>query len=204
MVSDQQKTIDTNKLIAAKMDVPARSAPPEILQQTSGLTDGSTNDDGILHKKTQSTIETYRFFIMFTVAISIFGASTFAVIAGQMTDPADIWKPSAPPLTLTTVRALLAMAWLCFSFSLVVAGYSFSILMLFERNASRRPGDQSMKKWFPIGFVASVLLHLLIAVAFLLLSISLIAYVGLLGWVIVGFCILAVIVAVIILCYEYR
>ncbi|KAH6989270.1 hypothetical protein BKA56DRAFT_575376 [Ilyonectria sp. MPI-CAGE-AT-0026] len=46
----------------------------------------------------ESSVEDFKMFISFVFSVSIFGASTFAVVVGQMTDPADIWKPDPPPL----------------------------------------------------------------------------------------------------------
>ena len=83
----------------------------------------------------QQSVKDFETFISFILSISIFGASTFAIIAGQMADPADLWKPDPPPFYLSTVRVFLGIAWLCFVLALAVAGYSSSILVLRRRSA---------------------------------------------------------------------
>lgn len=135
----------------------------------------------------QQSVKDFETFISFTFSISIFGASTFAIIAGQMADPADIWKPEAPPFSLGTVRVFLGIAWLCFVLALAVAGYSSSILVLHRQRAGGVYDRSWGKAWDRFGVVASVALHLLLVCAFLFLSLGLVAYVGAVGWVAVGF-----------------
>lgn len=144
----------------------------------------------------ERSLETYQFFIVTMITISIFGASTFAVIAGEMTDPASIWAPEPPPFTLATVRSLLAAAWLCFSLVIGTAGYSSSVLALMRHRAGGQLDSTWLRRWEPLGIVASAILHILIVTAFLLLSLTLVAYVGALGWVIVGFACAALVFAV--------
>ena len=139
----------------------------------------------------QRSIEEYRGFITFIFSVSIFGASTFAVIVGQMADPTDIWKPDAPPFNLGTVRKFLAIAWLCFILSIAVAGYSSSILTIWREGQADFYAPAGWKRWNALGIVASTLMHLLIVTAFLFLSLALVAYVGTVAWVAVGFVTLA-------------
>ncbi|KAK4225756.1 hypothetical protein QBC38DRAFT_482205 [Podospora fimiseda] len=131
-------------------------------------------------KVTQS-MEDFKTFISFVLTISIFGASTFAVIAGEMADPAELWAPDKPPLKLKTVRKLLALAWLCFVHALAVAAYSSSLLAWW-----RHRDDGVWQRWDKIGIFASVLIHALLVAAFMFLSLCMVAYVGAVGWVAVG------------------
>ncbi|KAK1765093.1 hypothetical protein QBC33DRAFT_545719 [Phialemonium atrogriseum] len=137
------------------------------------------------------SVKDFQTFISFIFSISIFGASTFAVIVGQMTDPADIWKPGPPPFTMSRVRTFLAVAWLCFVLALAVAGYSSSVLTLWRQRAGGEYDGAWVRKWDAFGIAASALLHLLIVMAFLFLSLALVAYVGVVGWIAVGFSSLA-------------
>jgi len=139
----------------------------------------------------EQSVRDFETFVSFILSISLFGASTFAIIAGQMTDPVDIWKPTPPPFALSTVRAFLGIAWLCFVLSLAVAGYSSSILFLRRHEAEGIYDRNWGRAWDRFGLAASVILHLLVVVAFMFLSLCLVAYVGVVGWVAVGFAALA-------------
>jgi len=143
----------------------------------------------------ETNVRDFQTFVSFILTISIFGASTFAVIVGQMQDPADIWKPDPPPFTLSRVRTFLAIAWLCFVLSLAVAAYSSSLLTVWRQRASRAGGgDHSWwKSWDRFGVAASIVSHGLISVAFFFLSVSLVAYVGEVGWIMVGFMIVCLV-----------
>lgn len=141
----------------------------------------------------EQSVRDFQTFVSFILSISLFGASTFAIIAGQMTDPVDIWKPTPPPFDLSTVRTFLGIAWLCFVLSLAVAGYSSSILVLHRHRAEGIYDENWGRAWDRFGLAASVVLHLLLVVAFMFLSLSLVAYVGVVGWVAVGFSALAVV-----------
>ena len=143
-------------------------------------------------KEIEANVKDFQTFVSFILTISIFGVSTFAVIVGQMQDPADIWKPDPPPFTLSRVRTFLAIAWLCFVLSLAVAGYSSSLITIWRQRALgaiAAGSDRSewWKNWDRFGVAVSVILHILVVLAFFFLSISLVAYVGAAGWVMVGF-----------------
>ncbi|KAI1008873.1 hypothetical protein LB504_001323 [Fusarium proliferatum] len=136
-------------------------------------------------KNNSDDLEVFRFFVVTMIAISVFGASTFAVIVGEMTDPADIW--ATPTFTLKTVRLFLSVSWLAFAVSIALAGYSGSFLALMRQKAKGEIDEETIKKWTPAGLVVSAALHLLIVTGFLFMALSLVAYVGSFGWVIVGF-----------------
>ncbi|KAK1753767.1 hypothetical protein QBC47DRAFT_387099 [Echria macrotheca] len=167
--------VNNNPLAAAAQQPPLRPHP--ITRQSDPLV--------------QQSVEDFERFISFIFSISIFGASTFAIIAGQMADPVDIWKPDPPPFSLATVRTFLGIAWLCFVLSLAVAGYSSSLLSLSRQSVGGVVDKDWGRAWDRFGLAASVVLYLLSAVAFLFLSLSLVAYAGPVGWVAVGFTSLA-------------
>jgi hypothetical protein len=150
------------------------------------------------------SVESYQLFITFVFSVSIFGASTFAVIAGQMADPADVWKPAPPPFSLRTVRNFLAVAWLCFILAIAVAGYSSSILTLHRQRAGGAYRRDWAGTWKWQGILASVALHTLLIAAFLFLSLALVAYVGAVGWVAVGFCGLAAVFVIVLSILQWR
>ena len=149
-------------------------------------------------------LEIFQFFVVTIISISIFGASTFVVVLGEMTDPADIWAPSAPTFSLKTVRLFLAVSWLSFSMSIAIAGYSASILALMRQKGGGEVDAETIKKWTPVGLVVSAALHLLIVTGFLFMSLSLVAYVGAFGWVIVSISSAMFFIVLYLLISQYR
>lgn len=181
----------------------ARSGPQKAMEKATPTEAPPTKHPKIpvgteLHSacwKHEETVETsvkdYQIFVTIVLTISIFGASTFAVIAGQMADPVELWKPDPPPFSLRTVRRLLAAAWVCFILTMAVAGYSSSLLTILRQQAKARDDSSWHRSWDKIGIAASVMLHSLLVLAFLFLSLALVAYVGAIGWVGVAFSCLA-------------
>lgn len=167
-----------------------------------------TQRPSIMHRasssKVEASVEDYKMFISFVFSVSIFGASTFAVIVGQMTDPVELWKPDPPPFTMATVRTFLALAWLCFILSIAVAGYSSSLLTLWKQSADGIFDEKWGKSWDNVGILASAMLHLLLVSAFLFLSLALVSYAYVPGWVAVGFSCLAGIFTVGLSFYQFR
>lgn len=134
----------------------------------------------------QQSAQAFEYFISVIFSISIFGASTFAVIAGQMADPAEIWAPDAPPFALATVRKFLAAAWLCFVLAIAVAGYSSSVYHMHRHQAGYVLDQEWADKWEKVGKPSAAAMHFLVLFAFLFLALALVAYAGVLGWVAVG------------------
>ncbi|KAF5003524.1 hypothetical protein FDECE_9947 [Fusarium decemcellulare] len=140
------------------------------------------------HGHLPSSVEEYKMFISLVFGVSIFGASTFAVAIGQMTDPADIWKPDQPPFSMHRVRTFLGCAWLCFILAIAVAGYSSSLLTLLKRRANGVYDSTWGRRWEGIGIAASTLLWLLLVTAFLFLSLAMVPYAVVPGWIAVAAC----------------
>ncbi|KAK1623385.1 hypothetical protein BDP81DRAFT_439437 [Colletotrichum phormii] len=132
------------------------------------------------------SVKDYQLFIAITLTISIFVASTFAIIAGQMEDPTELWKPEQPPFSLHEVRRFLAAAWLCFILTIAIAGYSSSLLTILRQKAQDLDDQSWHRNWDTVGIASSILVHLLLVLAFLFLSLGLVAYVGAIGWAAVG------------------
>jgi hypothetical protein len=152
----------------------------------------------------EDAVKEFQLFISFIFTISIFGASLFAIIAGQMADPVDIWKPSPPPFTLQTVRTLLAASWLCFVLAIAIAGYSSSYLTIMRQAARSKYDEVWRRKWDRVGIACSITLHFLMIAAFMCISVSLVSYAGVVGWVAVGFTSLAGIFVVALSVYQAR
>ncbi|KAM0226920.1 hypothetical protein ACHAP5_012282, partial [Fusarium lateritium] len=167
-----QSITHTREQLEATEDLFRQTLYKVIQQQKIGL--NSHKDDG-------DDLEFFRFFLVTMIAISVFGASTFAVIMGEMSDPADIWE--SPTFTLKTVRLFLAISWFAFAMSIALAGYSGSALALMRQSEKGEVvNEETIKKWTPAGLVVSVALHLLIVTGFFFMSLSLVAYVGSFGW----------------------
>ncbi|KAH7022297.1 hypothetical protein EDB80DRAFT_877853 [Ilyonectria destructans] len=162
------------------------ASPPDVAISDRGGPKLTAPSPAVMPHPIESSVEDFKMFISLVFSVSIFGASTFAVVVGQMTDPADIWKPNPPPFTLSTIRNFIAIAWLCFVLSIAVAGYSSSLLTI-QRDRVRGDYDDWAKKWESIGILASTVLHLLLVTAFLFLSLSIVPYACAVGWVAVGF-----------------
>jgi hypothetical protein len=153
--------------------------------------------------RTDGTIESitknFQDSVSFIVSISIFGASTFAYIFGQIKDPKDIRE--TPQFSLQTVRTILSLAWLSFVLCLVVAGYSISFLKLIAKSNN---SNLDHKIWRALGIAVWCLLYGLIVIAFLFLSLVLVAYVGAVGWVTLGFVGLAGVLSVTLMILQSR
>lgn len=176
-----------------------------VIQRLEGGPQASRQDSIDSSSKNNSDdLEVFRFFVVTMIAISVFGASTFAVIVGEMTDPADIWDPEPPTFTLKTVRLFLAVSWLAFAVSIALAGYSGSFLALMRQKTKGEIDEETIKKWTPAGLVVSAALHLLIVTGFFFMALSLVAYVGSFGWVIVGFSGLMYVVVFYLLGAQFR
>ncbi|WXC42954.1 hypothetical protein QX201_002728 [Fusarium graminearum] len=150
-----------------------------------------------------TSAEEYKMFITLVFGVSLFGASTFAVAIGQMTDPADIWEPEKPPFSMERVRNFLGAAWLCFILAIAVAGFSSSLLTLLKHHANRA-GMNGQKMWKTIAITTSVLLWTLLAVAFLFLSLAMVPYAYIPGWIAVASAILFSIGMACLLCFQVR
>ena len=141
-------------------------------------------EPGALRTHTDAAFEEYKMFISLVFGVSIFGASTFAVAIGQMTDPADIWKPEKPPFAMQTVRTFLGTAWLCFILAIAVAGFSSSFLTLLNHQGREHEVgyDDRSKKWGNTAIAASAMLWTLLVTAFLFLSLAMVPYAYVPGW----------------------
>ncbi|KAM0562290.1 hypothetical protein ACHAPJ_001977 [Fusarium lateritium] len=126
--------------------------------------------------RTDASIEEYKMFITLVFGVSIFGASTFAVSIGQMTDPADIWRPKKAPFAMETVRTFLGAAWLCFILTIAVAGFSTSLLTLLKNQDEGIKDTDRKKKLESIAIPVSALLWTLLVAAFLFLSLAMVPY----------------------------
>ncbi|USP76456.1 uncharacterized protein yc1106_03730 [Curvularia clavata] len=135
-------------------------------------------------KSIPDSIKSFQEFLSFVLSLSIFGASTFAVIVSEIANPNDL-RPS-PRFSRETVRNFLGIAWLLFVFALAVVAASMSILSYQQENS--RIGFDSLwrRTWERLGLIASSLIQISVIAAFLFLSLALVAYTEAVGWVAVA------------------
>ncbi|KAF7525772.1 hypothetical protein G7054_g10992 [Neopestalotiopsis clavispora] len=158
------------------------------------------------HAQPDAAADEFKMFITLVFGVSIFGASTFAVSIGQMTDPADIWTPQEPPFTLQTVRSFLGAAWLCFTLSIALASFISSFIILMKSQAARgEPKDADPPKdWESTAIAASALLWTLLAAAFLFVALAMVPYAYVPGWCAVASTILFGLYVVWLICSQVR
>jgi hypothetical protein len=133
-----------------------------------------------------------------TIALATFGGSiTFSVI------PTQLETSHNSRIDIEEVRNFLALAWLFFALALATASAG-QLILAFHRDAVKvrfekgTAGSACLQKlavgflcWFPV----SLLLQVLILLAFLFLALVISAYAPAVGWVAVGFTSLAIPVA---------
>ncbi|KAI1098912.1 hypothetical protein F4804DRAFT_102336 [Jackrogersella minutella] len=144
----------------------------------------------------------FQTFVSFLMPISIFGASIFSIILGQMTDPKDI--SDTPIFSLATVRAMLALAWLCFVLVLGIGGLSLGFLLTHEENSQGALKPEIMRNLRKLGLAAVVLLYSLTIGGFMLMAIALAAYVQVVAFIAVSCTAIAGIVAMVVCFYQWQ
>jgi hypothetical protein len=141
-----------------------------------------------------------------TLALASFGGSiTFSVIPSQL-EPSHNSR-----IGEQKVRNFLALAWLFFALALATASAG-QLVLSFHRDVVKDSFDkkstgtlkrmQKLAVWFLCWFPVSLLLQVLILLAFLFLSLVIAAYAPAVGWVAVGFTSFAVPVAVFLWCLQ--
>jgi hypothetical protein len=135
-------------------------------------------------KSIPETIKSFQEFLSFVLSLSIFGASTFAIIVSEIANPNDI--SLNPRFTRQTVRTLLGIAWLLFVFALAIVAASMSLLAYHQEHITAGLDSLWRQTWERLGLVASSLIQISVIAAFLFLSLVLVAYTETVGWVAVA------------------
>ncbi|KAH7232428.1 hypothetical protein B0J15DRAFT_367069, partial [Fusarium solani] len=121
-------------------------------------------------------------FLRHTITVSIFGGSiTLTVVVQQIQDPAELNQDSR--FHHETVRILLTVAWLLFVSALALALVS-SLLLPFDHEAvtgAFRGGTISTR--VILFHILSFLLCAVLLGAFIVLSLCVVAYVEIVGWI---------------------
>lgn len=130
-------------------------------------------------------IKSFEGFLSFVLSLSIFGASTFAIIVSEIANPNEL--SLNPRFTRETVRTLLGISWLLFVLALGIVALSMSLLAYQRERSTTGLEGLWGQRWDCLGLVASSLIQVLVIVAFLFLSLVLVAYTEAVGWVAVAF-----------------
>lgn len=160
------KTPDTNVTSVASTGSPVNE--PEPLKE----------------KSIPDSIKGFQEFLSFVLSLSIFGASTFAVVVSEIANPNDL-SPS-PRFSRETVRTFLGIAWLLFVFALAIVAASMSILSYQQEHSKGGFHSLWRRSWERLGLIASSLIQIAVIGAFLFLSLALVAYTEAVGWVAVA------------------
>jgi hypothetical protein len=137
--------------------------------------------------------------LAFVLTITIFGASILTTVVTGVSDPADS-NPNSR-FTKDTVLAFLAISWLLFILALAVTALIQSFLAFEkEKGTTAKRLEDKYGVW---GLVASTVLQLLIIGGFVFLSLSILAYVEVVGWFALGFTLAAALGVLILLAVQW-
>jgi hypothetical protein len=152
------------------------------------------------NKDMKSLASQFQQSIGFLVSISIFGASVFTIILGQMQDPKDI-SPN-PTFSLQTVRIFLTIAWICFILCIGVAGYTGAFLNIIMASEKENVSSFLVRHRRVLDVALWTLFYGFIITAFFFLSLALVPYADVAGWVAVGCTALFGVVSVVFLVLQ--
>jgi hypothetical protein len=150
---------------------------------------------------TAEAVASFQGFLSFIIGISIFGASIFTVIISEIANPGDLSE--APRFTRETVRTFLGISWLLFVLALGVVALSMSLLAYQQEHKNTGINGPWRYRWERLGLLASALIQLLVIAAFLFLSLVLVAYTEVVGWVAVAFTSIAAACAFVSLVFQW-
>jgi hypothetical protein len=171
--------------------------------------------------KKQPQLDWLDAFLPAVIAVSTFGGSiTFTLIPGQLQAPSSTFEVS-------TVRVFLSLAWLFFFLAFAFAGVASLVLSFQRDNIKTTPNEQSPEQqnpeeqnpqqppkarstrrneryanWFIAHFPISLMLQILVLLAFSFLGLAVAAYVPGVGWVAVGVTVVAIPAAVYFWCQQ--
>ena len=176
----------------------------EVRLAQENITDSVNNRNKNGIDSTNNTEQALRWwdeFLRHTITISVFGGSiTLTVIVQAIQDPAELNKDSR--FHHDTVRIFLTVAWLLFVSALALALVS-SLLLPFDHKAVSRAFGEGLPSM--VGVLFHVLSFLLCAVllgAFIMLSLCVVAYVEVVGWI--GFGVTSVTAIIALFCWLRR
>ena len=123
------------------------------------------------------------------LAISLFGGQiTFTVILSDIFDPATLTSPYRSSFPKETVRIFVSLSWMFFTIAL---GLSAIATILLSDSAIQKEAAKPVKGMSGILLV----LNILPMGAFLFLALAVTAYVPVVGWIVLAFVALGLVIA---------
>lgn len=117
-------------------------------------------------------------------SVSVFGGSiTFTVVVSQLDDPSDQPTHNRATFSLDTIRLFIALGWMFFTFSFGIS----AITLILYNNESLRYVPRS--RWGFVDFMLKLMLPILSItpiLAFACLSLAVAAYAPVVGWFVLG------------------
>jgi hypothetical protein len=122
-------------------------------------------------------LESLQSFLPLIISISVFGASTFASLVSQLSEPE--YK-----FSLDSVRLFMAIAWILFIVALGVA--MFGVVVVKPKTRGRAVQSGELRVMVEVARAVKLLCQMLVIVAFMFLSLVVVAYSSPVGWVAVA------------------
>jgi hypothetical protein len=131
--------------------------------------------------RNEESEKSFEAFLSFIFTLSIFGASTFTTVVSEIANPNDI--NNSARFARETVRSFLGVAWLLFVVAIGAVCFSMSARAYIREHPTIEAKGGSKLRW---ELMASSLIQISVIVAFLFLSLALVAYTEVVGWIAVG------------------
>ena len=131
--------------------------------------------------RNEESDKSFETFLSFVLTLSIFGASTFTVVVSEIANPNEI--NASARFARETVRSFLGIAWLLFVFALGAVSFSMSARAYVREHPAIEVKGGSKLRW---ELIASSLIQISVIAAFFFLSLALVAYTEVVGWIAVG------------------
>jgi len=131
--------------------------------------------------RNEESEKSFKTFLSFGLTLSIFGASTFTVVVSEIANPSEI--NASARFARETVRSFLGIAWLLFVVALGAVSFSMSARAYVREHPTIEVKGGSKLKW---ELIASSLIQISVIAAFFFLSLALVAYTEVVGWIAVG------------------
>jgi hypothetical protein len=131
--------------------------------------------------KNEESEKSFETFLSFVLSLSIFGASIFTTVVSEIANPNEI--NASARFARETVRSFLGIAWLLFVVALGAVSFSMSASAYIREHPTIEVKGGSKLKW---ELIASSLIQISVITAFLFLSLALVAYTEIVGWIAVG------------------
>ena len=185
-------------------DQDEQSAPSLLQSRRRGSTYQNNTRQSITMRHSNSILESHpeRFvnylqgYSNAMLAISLFGGQiTFTVILSDVYDPAELTSRYRSNFSKETVRLLVSLSWMLFTFAM---GFSAIITILLSDSAIKEVANRGIPAILRGIRMLLLLLNLMPICAVLFLALAVTAYVPVVSWFVTGFVGLFLIVAILL------